>query len=112
MLIGQDVEDLLLQLVSGHVVSVLGGADEVVAHFLLLPPVGGVLGAVGLEETVRRRVKRRQTTVREEKMACAQMQLMVMHLADKFSKLILIFVNEGNLERVATNHCRALTSLI
>lgn len=29
-------------------VPVLGGADEVVAHLLLFPPVGGVLGTVGL----------------------------------------------------------------
>lgn len=50
MLIGQDVEDLLFQLVGGHVVSVLGGADEVIAHFLLLSPVGGVLRTVGLQE--------------------------------------------------------------
>lgn len=48
MLIGQDVEDLLLQLVGGHVISVLGRANKVVAHLLLLSPVGSVLGAVGL----------------------------------------------------------------
>lgn len=50
MLIGQDVEDLLLELVGGHVISVLGCANEVVAHLLLLPPVRSVLGAVGLRE--------------------------------------------------------------
>ena len=51
MLIGQDVEDLLFQLVSGHMISVLSGADEVIAHFLLLSPVGSVLGTVRLEES-------------------------------------------------------------
>lgn len=50
MLVGQDIEDLLFQLVGSHVISVLGGADEVVAHFLLLSAVCSVLGAVGLEE--------------------------------------------------------------
>lgn len=50
VLIGQNVEDLLLQLVGGHVISVLGCANEVVAHLLLLPPVRSVLGAVGLRE--------------------------------------------------------------
>lgn len=50
MLIGQDVEDLLFQLVGGHMVSVLGRTDEVIAHFLLLSPVRSILGAVGLEE--------------------------------------------------------------
>lgn len=52
VLIGQDVEDLLLQLVGGHVISVLGRANEVVAHLLLLSPVGSVLGAVGLWDGV------------------------------------------------------------
>lgn len=50
MLVGQDIEDLLFQLVGSHVISVFGGADEVVAHFLLLSAVRGVLGTVGLEE--------------------------------------------------------------
>lgn len=50
MLIGQDVEDLLFQLVGSHMISVLRGADEVVAHFLLLPTIGCVLGTVRLEE--------------------------------------------------------------
>lgn len=50
MLVGQDIEDLLFQLVGSHVVAVFGGADEVVTHFLLLPAVCGVLGTVGLEE--------------------------------------------------------------
>lgn len=50
VLIGQDVEDLLFQLVGGHMVSVLGRADEVITHFLLLSPVRSVLGAVGLKE--------------------------------------------------------------
>lgn len=50
MLVGQDIEDLLFQLVGSHVISVFGSADEVVAHFLLLPAVCGVLGTVGLEE--------------------------------------------------------------
>lgn len=50
MLIGQDVEDLLFQLVRSHMISVLGGTDEVVAHFLLLPAIHRVLGAVRLEE--------------------------------------------------------------
>lgn len=49
MLIGQDVEDLLFQLVGSHMISVLSGANEVIAHFLLLSPVGGVLGAVRLQ---------------------------------------------------------------
>lgn len=50
MLVGQDIEDLLFQLVGSHMISVFGGADEVVAHFLLLSAVCGVLGTVGLEE--------------------------------------------------------------
>lgn len=50
MLIGQDVEDLLFQLVGSHMISVFGGADQVVAHLLLFPAVCGVLGTVGLEE--------------------------------------------------------------
>lgn len=49
MLIGQDVEDLLFQLVGGHMISVLSGTDEVITHFLLLSPIGGVLGTVGLQ---------------------------------------------------------------
>lgn len=50
VLIGQDVEDLLLQLVGGNVIPVLGCANEVVTHLLLLPPVRSVLGAVGLRQ--------------------------------------------------------------
>lgn len=57
MLIGQDVEDLLFQLVGGHVVSVFGGADQVVAHLLLLATVGGVLGAVRLPRHFMEREK-------------------------------------------------------
>lgn len=53
MLIGQDVEDLLFQLVSGHMISVLRGTDEVIAHFLLLSPVRSILGTVGLQESGR-----------------------------------------------------------
>lgn len=52
MLIGQDVEDLLLQLVGGHVISVLGRTDEVVAHLLFFSPVRSVLGAVGLKDGI------------------------------------------------------------
>lgn len=48
MLIGQNVEDLLFQLVCSDVVSVLGSTDQVIAHLLLFPPVCGVLGTVGL----------------------------------------------------------------
>lgn len=51
MLVGQDIEDLLFQLVGSHMISVFGGADEVVAHFLLLSAVCSVLGTVGLEES-------------------------------------------------------------
>lgn len=50
MLVGQDIENLLFQLVGSHMISVFGGANQVVAHFLLLPAVCGVLGTVGLEE--------------------------------------------------------------
>lgn len=50
MLVGQDIEDLLFQLVGSHVIPVFGSADEVIAHFLLLSAVCGVLGTVGLEE--------------------------------------------------------------
>lgn len=50
MFIGEDVEDLLFQLVSGHMISVLSGTDEVIAHLLLLPAVCGVLGAVRLRQ--------------------------------------------------------------
>lgn len=49
MLVGQDIEDLLFQLVGSHMIAVLGGADEVVAHFFFLSAVSGVLGTVGLE---------------------------------------------------------------
>lgn len=49
VLVGEDVEDLLLQLVRGHVVPVLGCADEVVAHLLLLSAVSSVLGALRLQ---------------------------------------------------------------
>lgn len=64
MLIGQDVEDLLFQLVRSHMISVLCSTDEVIAHFLLLSPVRGILGTVGLEESGRQRVK--QETVRNQ----------------------------------------------
>lgn len=49
MLVGENVKDLLLELIGRHVVSVLGGADQVITHLLLFPSVCGVLGAVGLE---------------------------------------------------------------
>lgn len=49
VLIGQDVEDLLFQLISGHVISVLSCANEVITHFLLFPSVRSILGTVGLE---------------------------------------------------------------
>lgn len=65
MLIGQDVEDLLFQLVSGHMISVLGCADEVITHFLLLSPVRSVLGTVSLEESERERVIQDAETVQE-----------------------------------------------
>ena len=39
VLVGEDVEDLLLELVGSHVVSVLSRADQVITHLLLLPPV-------------------------------------------------------------------------
>lgn len=52
MLVGQDVEDLLLQLIGGHMISVLGRANEVVAHLLFFSPVRSVLGAVGLKDRV------------------------------------------------------------
>lgn len=48
VLIGQDVEDLLFQLVSSHMISVLGSTDQVVAHLLFLSAVGSVLGTVRL----------------------------------------------------------------
>ena len=50
MLVGEDVDDFLLQLVGGDVVAVFGGTDEVITHLLLLPPVCGVLGTVRLEQ--------------------------------------------------------------
>ena len=43
MLVGEDVEDLLFQLVGCHVVPVLGSTDEVVTHLLLLSPVSSIL---------------------------------------------------------------------
>lgn len=64
MLIGQDVEDLLFQLVGSHMISVLSGTDEVVAHFLLLPAIRRVLGTVRLEEGGRWRDKQGGETVR------------------------------------------------
>lgn len=51
VLIGQDVEDLLFQLVSSHMISVLSGTDEVIAHFLLLSPVRSVLSTVRLQKS-------------------------------------------------------------
>lgn len=57
MLIGQNVEDLLFQLVRSHMISVLCSTDEVIAHFLLLSPVRSILGTVRLEESGRRSVK-------------------------------------------------------
>lgn len=60
MLIGQNVEDLLFQLVRSHVISVLSGADEVIAHFLLLSPVRSVLGTVRLAASGRRLDKQKQ----------------------------------------------------
>lgn len=50
MLIGEDVEDLLFELVGSHMVSVFGSADQVITHLLLLPPISSVLGTVGLME--------------------------------------------------------------
>lgn len=70
MLIGQDVEDLLFQLVRSHMISVLCSTDEVIAHFLLLSPVRSILGTVRLEESGRRSVKqetgRNQRTFRHD----------------------------------------------
>lgn len=51
MFVGEDVDDLLDELGGRHVVSVLGGTDQVVAHFLLVALLGRVLSAVRLEET-------------------------------------------------------------
>jgi hypothetical protein len=48
MLIGEDVEDLLFELVGSYMVSVFGSADQVITHLLLLPPISSVLGTVGL----------------------------------------------------------------
>ena len=50
MSVGQDVEDLLFELVGGHMISVLGSTDEVITQLLLLLPVRSILVTVGLEE--------------------------------------------------------------
>lgn len=96
MLIGQDVEDLLFQLVGGHMISVLGGTDEVVAHFLLLPAIRRVLGTVRLEESgrwrygktlksIHVRTKQRSTTTTSKQQPAAVLSV---HL--KFSMFVYV----------------------
>lgn len=55
MLVGENVKDLLLELVGRHMVSVLGGADQVITHLLLFPPIRSILGAVGLHHRDRKK---------------------------------------------------------
>ena len=46
VLVGQDVEDLLLELIGCDVVTVLGGTNQVVTHLLFILPVSSILGTV------------------------------------------------------------------
>jgi len=48
--VGQDVDDLLDELCGCHVVAVLGCADQVVTHFLLISFLCCILSTVGLEK--------------------------------------------------------------
>lgn len=50
MFIGEDVEDLLFQLIGCHMIAVFGGTDEVITHRLFFFPVCRVLCAVRLTE--------------------------------------------------------------
>lgn len=59
MFVGEDVDDLLPQLTGRHVIPMLGGADQVVAHGLFLSFLGSVLAAVRLKEGRGKLIQRR-----------------------------------------------------
>lgn len=56
MFVGEDVDDLLFELIGGDAVAVFSSADEVITHLLLLSPVYSVLRAVRLENEMEWRV--------------------------------------------------------
>lgn len=57
VLVGEDVDNLLLQLVGCDMVSAFGSSDQVVTHLLFFPSISSILGTMGLKGKDRKKFK-------------------------------------------------------